>query len=86
MDEIERSSLETDVELKRIYATRLLAMLRWQFIATNLIFVLYATFGVHWKIPDVVISSWFGTTVVQLIGVVTVVTAYLFPRPRKGDD
>jgi hypothetical protein len=84
MDEIERVSRETDVALKRRYATRLLNMLRWQFIVTNAVFVIYAWAGVHWKIPDAVISSWFGATVIELVSMVGIVTAYLFPRP-KGD-
>jgi hypothetical protein len=47
-------------------------------IADTLMF-LYAGLGRHWNVPDGVINGWLAATVIQLVGVVLVVTRYLFP-------
>jgi hypothetical protein len=86
IEEIERSDRETDVALKRQYALSLLRLLRWQFVTTNGVFVVYANWGVHWRIPDAVILGWIGSTVVELVGVIAIVTRYLFPGPTKDAE
>lgn len=46
----------------------------------NLMFLLYTAAGVHWRIPATTMQVWLGATVVQVVGIVYVVTRYLFPR------
>lgn len=75
-----------DVALREKYATWLLAILAAELIVVNTIFVAYTWAGRHWKLPDGVIEIWLGATFVQIVGVVTVVTRYLFPRRDQSPD
>jgi hypothetical protein len=72
-----------DIDLKRLYAKGLLLLLGGQMILADTVFVVYAWAGKQWNLAPEVINVWLGATVVQLIGVVLVVTRYLFPR-RDG--
>lgn len=56
-----------------------------QLIVANTVFVVYAWAGEHRDLDAVVIDVWLGATLVQVIGVVAIVTRYLFPR-RDGVD
>ena len=69
-----------DIRLKRIYALALLIALGVQISIADGVFVAYAWAGADWKLTPGVINVWLGATVVQVIGVVLVVTRYLFPR------
>jgi hypothetical protein len=69
-----------DIRLKRIYALTLLIALGVQVAIADGVFVAYAWAGADWKLTPAVINVWLGATVVQVIGVVLVVTRYLFPR------
>jgi len=44
------------------------------------IFWQYAVNGVDWKIEPVVMNVWLGATVVEVIGITTIVVRHLFPR------
>lgn len=79
-EELERYHLQQDLELKERYGNRLLRLVTVQLFVADVVFVLYFLFGVHWKLPEGVIYVWLVTTLVELIGVATVVTRYLFPR------
>lgn len=72
-----------DIELKRFYAKGLFWLLGVQMALADTVFVAYAWAGEHWTLSPEVINVWLGATVVQLIGIVLVVTRYLFPR-RDG--
>ncbi len=61
--------------------------LRWVSIAAvaqlacaNIVFLVYAHFGVEWQIPAAAISAWLAATVAQVIAVLIVVANNLFPR------
>ena len=82
-EELERAHLEQDLELKKRYGNRLLGLVTVQLAIADIVFVLYFIVGVHWKLPEGVIYVWLVTTLVELVGVATVVTRYLFPR-RDG--
>lgn len=73
-----------DMQLKREYAGFIKRALFGELVASNTIFVAYAWAGRHWNLPPVVINIWLGSTVVQVIGVVGIVTRHLFPR-RDSD-
>lgn len=79
-DELSRRDRAQDILLKRSYAKSLLLLLGLQLLATNIVFVLYAWHGTDWKVPDGVMLGWLGATVIEVIGVVTVVVHHLFPR------
>lgn len=72
--------LEQDIQLKSTYARWLLWLMTAQLAVTDLVFVVYAHFGAHWDLSAPVIDAWIGTTLVEVIGIVLVVTRYLFPR------
>jgi hypothetical protein len=77
---IKRKHAKQDIELRRKYASWLLAILAIELVVVNAMFWMYAEQGKNWAIPEGVMQIWLGATVVQVVGVVTVVTRYLFPR------
>ncbi len=77
--ELKRRSAEQEYDLKGAYARGLLVLLGGQLLAADVVFVLYAAIGKHWKLDPAVINIWLGATVVQVVGVVSVVTRHLFP-------
>ena len=79
-DDLTRTDWKQDIGLKRLYARGLLILLGLQMVTSNVIFVLYAARGMGWKVPESVMIGWLSAMVVELIGVVAVVTRYLFPR------
>jgi hypothetical protein len=79
-EELERAHLQQDLELKKRYGNRLLRLVTIQLAVADIVFILYFIVGVHWDLPEGVIYVWLVTTLVELVGVATVVTRYLFPR------
>ena len=71
---------EQDIRLKRTYALALLIALGIQLLIADGVFIAFAWAGVDWNLSPVVIDVWLAATVVQVIGVVLVVTRYLFPQ------
>jgi hypothetical protein len=71
---------EQDRELKLSYATWLRRSLAGQLVIADAVFVVYAWAGKHWNLEPIVINVWLGATVVQVVGVVLVVTRHLFPQ------
>lgn len=69
-----------DIRLKRTYARWLLILVAAQLFVADAIFVAYAWAGEHWRLDAGVVQFWLGATLVELIGVVAVITRYLFPR------
>jgi sterol desaturase/sphingolipid hydroxylase (fatty acid hydroxylase superfamily) len=78
-----------DIRLKRSYAWILISLVIAQLVAANAVFVAYAWAGMHWRLETDVIQVWLGATLVELIGLVLVITQYLFPRrdhrPRPAE-
>jgi hypothetical protein len=54
-----------------------------QLAVADVVFIVYAWAGAHWHLTPTVINVWLVGTLVEVIGVVLVVTRYLFPR-RDG--
>jgi len=69
-----------ETELKRTYARSLLRLMFGQLIVANGVFIAYAWVGKDWNLETSVINVWLAATVVQVVGVVLVVTRSLFPR------
>jgi hypothetical protein len=65
--------------------TWLRRLLGAQLAIADIVFVVYAWAGKNWELDSSVIDIWLGATVVQVVGVVLVVTRHLFPqRDRHG--
>jgi hypothetical protein len=77
---LREGNAKQDLELRETYAKWLLGILAIELVVVNVIFCLYAAKGQDWRLPDGVIQIWLAATVVQVVGIVTVVTRYLFPR------
>jgi hypothetical protein len=69
-----------DIGLKKTYAYILLGLLGGQVIAADGVFVTYAQVGADWNLSAPVIDVWLGATLVEVVGIVYVVTRYLVPR------
>lgn len=77
---IREQDLRQDIRLKRFYGYFLPIAMTTQLLLADAGFFLYAWWGVRWKIVPSIMHVWLGATVVEVIGVVVVVTRYLFPR------
>jgi len=56
-----------------------------QVICADVVFVLYAQRGMHWRLPVSAIEAWLAATVIQVIGIVLVITRSLFPTQKEGE-
>lgn len=79
-DRLHRQDLAQDIQLKRQYAKWLLGAMLGQMLFANVVFVLYAWLGRDWVLSPSVINVWLGATLAEVVGIVLVVTRYLFPR------
>jgi hypothetical protein len=69
-----------DIKLKKSYAKWLLILVAAQLALADTVFIAYAWAGRSWQLDGGVIEVWLVATLVELIGIVLVVTQYLFPR------
>jgi hypothetical protein len=83
--ELKRKAAELEHDLKNTYAFWILIMLAGQLLLTNAIFVAFAWAGEQWDLSTAVVQVWLAATVVQVIGVVFVVTRPLFPNRDGGN-
>jgi hypothetical protein len=77
--ELKRLFAEQEYELRRKYARGILWLLSVELLFANAVFVVFAWAGEDWKLETAVIDVWLGATVVQVVGIVLVVTRHLFP-------
>lgn len=76
-----------DIELKLSYATWLRRALSAQLIIADGAFITFAWAGKKWDLGSSEIEVWLAATVVQVVGIVLVVTRHLFPeRAAKRAD
>lgn len=78
--ETKRERDKQEIELRRTYANGLLRILTGQLVIADAVFVAFAWAGKDWNLSTAVIDTWLGAVVVQVIGVVLVVTRHLFPQ------
>jgi hypothetical protein len=71
---------EQDRVLKLSYATWLRRSLAAQLLVADGVFIVYAWAGKNWNLEPLVINIWLAATVVQVVGIVLVVTRHLFPQ------
>jgi hypothetical protein len=77
--EVKRVFAQLEHDLREQYATWILKILGAQLIVTDLVFLAFAWFGKDWDLSAGVIEVWLAATVVQIVGIVLVVTRHLFP-------
>jgi hypothetical protein len=77
--ELRRKFAGQEYELRRTYARRILLLLVAQFLIADGVFIAFAWVGEHWDLSTAVIDVWLAATVVQVVGIVLVVTRHLFP-------
>lgn len=80
---LERLFAEQEHGLRQSYADWILRILGAQFFVADVVFIAFAWAGRRWDLPPGVIEVWLAATVVQVLGVVAVVTRHLFPS-RDG--
>jgi hypothetical protein len=87
-DELATEGMRHDLKLRKRVATFALWAVAIQLVAADVAFFTYAWVGEHWKLPVAAIDVWLGATVVQIIGILYVITNYLFPKSgtRLGHD
>lgn len=69
-----------DTRMRRNFAIWAAGVVTAQLVASNIIFVFYASKGRDWDVPTTAISAWLSATLVEVVGIVLVVARYLFPR------
>ncbi|MDP9066728.1 MAG: hypothetical protein M3N53_00065 [Actinomycetota bacterium] len=84
LEQTRAASAKTDLELKEKYGNWLLTIMIAQLVVADLGFFFYGFFGVGWNVASSVMHVWLVSTVVEVIGVVLVVTQYLFPNRDAG--
>lgn len=78
-------SAEQEHRLRQKYADGIIWLLGVQLLAADAVFVAFAWAGRGWDLPPGVIEVWLAATVVQVVGVVAIVTRHLFPG-RGGSE
>jgi hypothetical protein len=76
---------EQEHGLRQKYADWIIWLLGVQFVIADAVFVAFAWAGKRWDLPPGVIEVWLAATVVQVVGVVAIVTRHLFPS-RAGNE
>lgn len=84
MDTLRQNNLAQDIELKKFYARGSLFGVGIQLLIADAAFFFYLV--KEGNVPSVVMDVWLSATVVQSIGIVLVITNYLFPATAKQDE
>jgi hypothetical protein len=82
---LEKLFAEQEHGLRQKYADSILWLLGAQFVIADLVFVAFAWAGQGWDLTPGVVEVWLAATVVQVVGVVAIVTRHLFPG-REGSE
>jgi hypothetical protein len=76
---------EQEHGLRQMYADWILWLLGAQFVIADAVFVTFAWAGMGWDLPPGVVEVWLAATVIQVVGVVAIVTRHLFPNRDGGE-
>jgi hypothetical protein len=88
---LDDSQIATENERLKLGQRRMVAIVAavmaiCQVVCADVVFVVYAAIGVHWKLPVAAIQAWLAATVVQVIGLVVIITQSLFPRSKADAE
>jgi glutathione S-transferase len=81
---LRRLFAEQEHGLRQRYADWIIWLLGAQFVIADAVFVAFAWAGRRWDLPPGVVEVWLAATVVQVVGVVAIVTRHLFPGREVG--
>lgn len=84
-DALKHSDQKQDQSLKKIYALSALVGVGIQLLIADAAFFWYLR-DASGAVPGAVMDVWLGATVVQVIGIILVITRYLFPPRGRSDD
>jgi hypothetical protein len=79
-EELATESKRHDLSLRKRVSAFALIGVSAELVIANAVFVAYAWAGEHWRVPTDAINVWLGATVIQIIGILYVITNYLFPK------
>ena len=79
-DELATEGRRHDLILRKRIGLFAIVGVSAELIIANVVFIAYAWAGEHWKVPTVAINVWLGATVIQIFGILYVITNYLFPK------
>jgi hypothetical protein len=88
-EELSTEGKRHDLRLRKRVGAFALVGVSAELIIANAVFVAYAWAGERWKVPTAAINVWLGATVVQVTGILYVITNYLFPKsgtPLSHDE
>jgi len=76
---------EQEHGLRQRYAGWILWLLGAQLVIADAVFVVFAWAGRSWDLTPGLIEVWLAATVVQVVGVVAIVTRHLFPSSGRRE-
>ena len=82
---LQRMFAEQEHGLRQSYADWIIRVLGRSCSWRMLVFVVLAWAGWNWELSSGVIEVWLAATVVQVVGVVAIVTRHLFPNRDRGE-
>jgi hypothetical protein len=82
---LQRMFAEQEHGLRQSYADWIIRVLGAQLLVADVMFVALAWAGWNWELSSGVIEVWLAATVVQVVGVVAIVTRHLFPSRDGGE-
>lgn len=82
---LQRLFADQEHGLRQKYADWIIWLLGTQFVIADAVFIVFAWAGRSWDLTPGVIEVWVAATVVQVVGVVAIVTRHLFPN-RDGSE
>jgi hypothetical protein len=81
---LKRLFAQREHDLRESYARWVNRILCAQLLVADAVFIAFAWAGSHWVIDPGVIEVWLGATVVQVVGIVLIVTRHLFSNRDHG--
>jgi hypothetical protein len=82
---LRRMFAEQEHGLRQSYADWIIRVLGAQLLVADAVFVVFAWVGRDWELTSGVIEVWLAATVIQIVGVVAIVTRHLFPNRDGGE-
>ncbi len=82
---LRRLFAEQEHGLRQSYADWIIRVLGAQLFVADAVFVVFAWVGRDWQLASGVIEVWLAATVIQIVGVVAIVTRHLFPNRDGGE-
>ena len=82
---LQKMFAEQEHGLRQSYADWIIRVLGSAVRVADAVFVTFAWAGRNWDLSSGVIEVWLAATVVQVVGVVAIVTRHLFPNRDGGE-